>query len=85
MVKAARKAEGEMKEKHITESNTPMCMVYLTACSIDRNVFRDYWPPVQKMFKNPSGILSIFCYCLDQFTSQRQRITRKFSPWRITR
>lgn len=53
MVKAVRKADGEMKEKHITESEVAVCMVYLIACSTDRNVFSVVLASSPKYLKKP--------------------------------
>lgn len=74
-VEAMRNKEGEMKEKQITESKATVCMVYLIGCSTDRNVLGVFL--VQHIQRKPP--LSIFCYCLDQFISKRERITKKFS------
>lgn len=38
MIKAVKKKEREMKEKHVTESKERVCVAYLIACSTDGNV-----------------------------------------------
>lgn len=54
-------------------------MVDLIACSTGGNVPNLFLAARPKYLKSPHETLSIFCYCLDQFNSEWQRITKKFN------
>ncbi len=60
-VKAVRKQEGEMKEKHVTESTVRVCVVYLIACSTDGNALSVFLASSPKYLESPHETLSVFC------------------------
>lgn len=73
-VNTVRKQEGEMKEKHVTESKVRGCVVYLIACSTDRNVLSVFLASSPKYLESPHETFSAW-------SSTQERITKKFHLW----